>query len=328
MYRGGEEAPEPYGSWMDKMLKAASDTVESAELVMRRASEFKPAYPTLTPEQISDMERLWQRYLDEEKSFYYYWDAVPNTYAEGRNPYDENGRTPMSCATFVQMIWSGISPTTFVGKSGRYDGTIVTAFDWGYDFKFPLRKASGLRKRVDDESEKGTKAELVDFVQPYGGDDYRESYSANTYYVSEGSDREDGQHFASYLGGASMAQELYILGCEIPMSEIMPGDMLFFRSPSLSDAHYDPSERKSFRNISHLAICCSTEHKKDGHIGIVECGGFHGADDPFLEFGMNAPHNTEIVHYADLANRICMVARHPAAFFTEYSKVGEKFEER
>lgn len=348
MGAASEKAPKPHKAWVDKVLNAAAETEKNAELVLRHASAYKPAYPKLDDDQINQMRTLWEAYLKTQKddygnwkqknnNFYYWWDAVPNTYAhtDENKPFDAEGRTPMSCATFVQMIWGGISPDTFVGKKNDYDATIATAFDWGYDFRFPLRPAAYKHKKIpegyDGINDPRLKPEqvYVDFVQPNKNidpNDFKGSYSANTYYTTDSEGKLGSQHFASFLGGAQMAHELYILGCEIPMSEIMPGDMLFFRSTSLSDAQFDTSEWKSFRNISHLAICSSIEGKEQGHIRIVECGGFHDADQPFLEFGIDPTKNaaTEIVHYADLANRICMVARHPAAFGIG-NAVGEKF---
>lgn len=346
MGAAGEKAPKPHKAWVDNVLKAAAETEKNAELVLRHASAYKPAYPKLDDDKLADMKKLWEAYLAYQKDekgnpkandhFYYFWDAVPNTYAhtDENKPFDAEGRTPMSCATFVQMIWSGVSPKTFEGKKDEYDATIVKddpGFDWGYDFRFPLRPAAYKHKKIPEGYDGINDPRLtpeqvyVDFVQPHN-DSYKDSYSANSYYTTDSDGKLGSQHFASFLGGAQMAHELYILGCEIPMSEIMPGDMLFFRSTSLSDAQLDTSEWKSFRNISHLAICSSIEGKEQGHIRIVECGGFHDADQPFLEFGIDPAKNTatEIVHYADLANRICMVARHPAAFGID-NAVGEKF---
>lgn len=260
--------------------------------------------PELREDQRSQLFALIEQYRTNSTNFVYDVNTTRNSYAEGAKPFNSDGRIRIGCDTLCLLAWAGIDPASFVGKNNTtYTGELVKAFDWGYQFKFPNRKLNGVT--LSSGSPPG-------FTKP-NADSYEGSYSYNSYY-SPDSTREDKQVFRGFMSGSDMAQELFILGCEIPISEVQVGDMVFFKAKRLNDGEGDEAEAGAFRNISHLGLIYDVSHISDGMIGFIECTDVYDASKPIQRTRPWEDLKTYYSRAINLESRICMVARHPAAF--------------
>ncbi len=221
------------------------------------------------------------------------------------------GKYFLNCGIFVQMIWMGRNLEDFTSNLSTPTKSISTAFSWGYYFDFTsARNAYGVCRND------GSK------------------YSFNTY--PSGTSRP----FITFDNAASMAQELYDKGCEIPYGEADVGDLVFYRAESIIDGDTDDLEESSFRNITHVGIVydltaagvpiiaeCTNVYSNHimGKCGISTAGGaFYGVGGATTPFG--------VVRGANLGFRNVMCARHPVAFghtgnvpaaFAPYRQKGE-----
>lgn len=203
------------------------------------------------------------------------------------------GKYFLNCGLFAQMIWMGRKLEDFTSNLSTPTKSITKAFSWGYYFDFlPARNAYGQCKSD------GSK------------------YSFNTY--PSGSSRP----FITFDNAASMAQELYDKGYEIPYGEADIGDLVFYRAESLIDGDTDDLEESSFRNITHVGIVydltaagdpiiaeCTNVYSNDimGKCGISTAdGAIHNVKGATSPFG--------VVRGANLGFRNVMCARHPVAF--------------
>ena len=193
-----------------------------------------------------------------------------------------NSKYILNCGLFAQMIWMGRNIADFTSNMTTPIITITKAFNWGYYFNFTAaKKAYGVMK---DEST---------------------YYSGNTYTNDGG-----GTSFVSFDNAAAMAQELYRKGFEVPYGKVEVGDLIFYRSRSITDNSTDTLEQTSFKYITHVAIVYDIT---DDGPTIIECTnaftnpiGKSGLGNDVTRFGN--------VRGADLENRVVMAARHPAAF--------------
>jgi hypothetical protein len=269
--------------------------------------------PSLPEEKRLALKSISNAYFNNRTKFYYEFSPNRNIYATKGETYTDNAKARINCANFAQLVWAGISPETFFNVEG-YDGTIVKSLDWGYWFRFFNRRVSG--KTNSDGS-------LIHFVKP-NEENYEGSYSWNSYY-SEGSEREDGQIFKSYMDAADMAHELYVMGCEIPINKVQMGDLVFFEAQHLNDGQSDGFQQMCFRNIGHVAFVHNVTFENGRPMfNFVHSMDFLGASTPITSTYADASSNWDRTYYAALENTICMVARHPAAFGIS-NPVGDKF---
>lgn len=260
------------------------------------------SYPSLTDEQKNELKILMDDYYAAASKFVYDGTARRQCYAytsSGNitttsltNCRNTNKKYYLNCGLFAQLIWLGRSIEDFKSTPT----TIITKeFDWGYYFDFLLaRNAFGVKKK------NGT------------------YYRGNTY---EG---ESGTCLISFDNAAAMATELYYKGFEIPYSECEIGDLVFYRSDSISDGDNDELEQTSFRYITHVGIvydivdntpiimeCTSSGTYSNGCIG--RCGvtksAYITSADTEKTLG-----TLGLTRGAGLTNRVVMAARHPAAF--------------
>ena len=271
------------------------------------------SYPSLMDEQKSTLKVLMDDYYAAADKFVYDGTARRQCYAytsSGKitttsliNCRNTNKKYYLNCGLFAQMIWLGRSiedfkntPTTIINKE----------FDWGYYFDFLLaQNAFGVKKK------NGT------------------YYRGNTY---EG---DNGTCLISFDNAAAMAAELYYKGFEIPYSECEIGDLVFYRSDSISDGDNDELEQTSFRYITHVGVvydivdgtpiimeCTSAGTYSNGCIG--RCGITKNAytTSSSDEKTLGA---LGLTRGAGLTNRVVMAARHPAAFGNQ-GNVPAKFE--
>lgn len=258
--------------------------------------------PSLSDDKKLALKKLMDDYYNNAEKFIYDGTARRQCYAYTssgkittsslKNCRDTNKKYYLNCGLFAQMIWLGRSvsdfkntPTTLIAKE----------FGWGYYFDFLMaQNAFGIKKKS------GT------------------FYKGNTYEGNKGT------CFVSFDNAAAMAAELYYKGFEIPYSECEIGDLVFYRSDSISDGLNDELEQTSFKYITHVGIVYDIA---DNTPIIMECtsGGiyYNGcigrcgiAKSSFMTSSCSEKTlgDLGLTRGAGLTNRIVMAARHPAAF--------------
>lgn len=260
--------------------------------------------PTLTAEQKSQMKSLMDQYFNNDSKFIYDGTARRQCYAYTTsgdisttsltNCRDSNDKYYLNCGLFAQMVWMGRAVSDFDITTPTK--AITKAFDWGYYFEFLIAQNAFGVKKTDGSY-----------------------YSGNTYTTSSG-----GTAFITFDNAASMANELYSKGYEIPYSQCDIGDLVFYRSSDISDGETDELEQTSFRYITHVAICydvvdgtpvfmeCTSagtySSRCTGRYGITKTP-YHNASGAERTLG-----NLNLTRGAKLSNKVVMCARHPAAF--------------
>lgn len=264
-----------------------------------------PSLPSLSDEQKIVMKELMDGYYAASDKFVYDGTARRQCYAYTssgkittsslKNCRNENKKYYLNCGLFAQMVWMGRAISDFKNTPS----TLITkAFGWGYYFDFLMaQNAFGVKKKSGA------------------------FYKGNTY---EG---VNGTCFVSFDNAAAMAAELYYKGFEIPYSECEIGDLVFYRSDSISDGMNDELEQTSFKHITHIGIvydivnntpiiieCTSSGTYSNGCIG--RCG---IVKSPFATSSGSEKMlgDLGITRGAGLTNRVVMAARHPAAFGLE-----------
>lgn len=258
--------------------------------------------PSLSKSKKETLKRLMDDYYLAAKKFCYNGTARRQCYShdsDGKittlsldNCRNNNKKYYLNCGLFVQMIWMGRKISDF---SSTPTTSITKEFDWGYYFDFLMaQNAFGVKKKNGD------------------------FYSGNTY------ENTNGCFFVTFDNAAAMAAELYCRGFEIPYNTCDIGDLVFYRSDSISDGYNDELEQTSFRCITHVGIvydiidgtpiimeCTSEGTYSNGCIG--RCGitkeSFKTSAGDVKNLGALG-----LTRGAGLTNRIVMTARHPSAY--------------
>lgn len=261
--------------------------------------------PSLSTEQKNQIKSLIDQYYSSASLFYYDGTARRQCYAYTTageisttsltHCMNNDNKYYINCGLFAQMIWMGRNIADF-GTTPTT--TISTAFNWGYYFDFLLaQNAFGVKKSNGNY---------------YSGNTYESG--ANTYFIS-------------FDNAAAMAFELYSKGYEIPFKQCEVGDLVFYRSDSISDSYNDALEQTSFRYITHVGVVYDIV---DGTPIIAEstssgtysngCIGRCGVTTTSYTTSTGITKtlgSLGLTRGAGLSNRIVMVARHPAAFGVE-----------
>ncbi len=265
---------------------------DTSATVGTNASEAKTVYigsaPSLTDAQKASMKSLMDAYLANKSLFVYDGSFRRQSYAHANSVPSLSGDIDgcmyqnqyiLNCGLFAQMIWMGRNISDFTATPTT---AITTAFDWGYYFDFTAAKrAYGVMKNPTTY------------------------YSGNSYTNDSG-----GTSFVTFDNAAAMAQELYRKGYEVPYGKVEVGDLIFYRSRSITDGDTDTLEQTSFKYITHVAVVYAVT--EDGPVVAESTNAFtaalgkSGLSAMVTKFGN--------VRGADLENRVVMAARHPAAF--------------
>lgn len=294
---------------------------------------YSKGIPQLSDTQKEQLKQLMDEYLSIRKNnsyiFTYQGSHTRNAYAEASTAASSTGKAKVNCETFAQLIWMGRSPHDFMDMAS-YSPTITKSFNWGYYFDFPLRNAYNVKypKLVSGSYWPG-------FYNPvssdYWGDwdsdgnikNFAESYSYGSYYDNDVVSDDQKQWPLSFMDAGNLAMECIINGWDIPLSEVQIGDMLFMRSPSLTDGRSDDFHNKVYEHISHAALCYGKDslglpiliESTDGWNDTIMCTGLGPKCESIL------PNNHSESRWAwtrartaDLLSRIVLCARHPAAF--------------
>lgn len=268
-----------------------------------------PGSPSLTDTQKNQLISLVDDYRGIRDRFSYDYDAIRDIYAKESDAVDGT-LYRINCGLFLQLLWMGRSAGDYPPLvddnsvspplvAGEYDNAITKAFDWGFYFPFARHAAYGL---------KNSSGGYFGWKKP-NEDSYKGSYSWNSHYSAAGDAADNYQIWDTFAYAADMAEELYRLGCEVPMAEIEVGDILFFRSASLSDGDSDLYETRAFRHISHAAMLYGWS-SEDLPI-FVEATAL---TPPIIRTSLSYSSDYDKARAANLMGRVCMVARHPAAY--------------
>lgn len=256
--------------------------------------------PKLDEEKRAALVSLMDSYFNNRDQTLYVGDVNRNQYSTAGYAFDGDGKLEHNCSSLAQLVWGGVAASTFIGKSATYNGEITKEFDWGYYFKFPMRVAAGL---------KNSSGKPYGYVQPEPGHTYG-SYGNNSYYSEDG-DSVYNQAYKTYMTAADMAVELSLMGFEIPLSEVMEGDLVFFETPRTDDNVYDGFEKSSFKRINHVAMVYNVD-KENGTIMFFESSAAYASQ--MGKSGLTSTAGVNITRAAQLMTRIVMCARHPAAY--------------
>lgn len=246
-------------------------------------------YPSLSDFKKQQLKNLMAEYFNNRSKFLYDGGVRRESYAYPREASSLGGtldgclwggKYVINCGVFAQLIWMGRSLSDYDTPTTK----ITTDFDWGYYFNFyAAQRAYGIKRPSDGAY-----------------------YLANSY-----TDKNGVKHFVGFDGAATMANELYTMGCEIPYSEVQVGDLVFYRSPSLIDGSIDELEQSVFRYITHVGIVYDIDpvygpiimESTDAFTSAI---GRCGMSDTLSQFGR--------IRGAGQEQRVCMAARHPAAW--------------
>lgn len=288
---------------------AESDDVSSLGGLIR--SIGRGTYPTLTATQRNAIVNLVNSYYNKRLNGsaynFVYTGGVNRNYYANKDCFNSSGQVKLNCSTFVQMVWAGISPDSFVGKRSSFNGSVTKVFDWGYWFEFPYRKFYHLTAPNGDTGA----LTMYGYIQP-NANSYEDAYSITTYYSPNGSTANKKQFPRTFMTAADMARELKFLGCEVPLSEAMTGDLVFLKAPRLDDNQADETDNASYMNINHVAIITNSTNIADNDLTFVECT-------PYFDSALGVAkisHATTANSFraVEIIDRIVMVARHPSAF--------------
>lgn len=297
------------GTWSDWMKTVKTGSAEWNNLV--RVESIK-RHPSLTNAQKSAIKALIRDYWNNRTTFYYEWDHTRNAFADGSAYNSENGKWKLNCGTFVQNILMGRSVNDYVGKTAdTYSNTITKTdvSDFGYYFEHENRKiAYGLAKN----SSATTPSEYYyGYTKPLANS-YKYSYSRNSYWTqsAENAGNIGGQHFRSYMTAADLAFELYKKGCEISMSELEVGDILFNKHQGDDETESSTFFSKmSWRNIAHVFMVYDIS--ADGNITLVECTDY---STPIMLREQNSTYNDARTRFVYLMQNTVFCARLPSAW--------------
>ena len=269
--------------------------------------------PTLTAEQKAQIKQLAKDYYsDASNTFYYFGDLARNDYATANSWITSQSRWGINCETFVQMVWMGRSVDDFKGKTAStYSPNITKAFDWGYYWNFEQRTLlAGLAKR----DENGEITGYYGFHQPNKDDaenPNKGSYSINTTY-NRNSQNLYNQSFKSFMVAGDMAYELWKMGCEIPISELDVGDIIFNASDELYGEREDYT-KGCWKRISHVSMVY--DKAEDGTLTIVESSDVYGADTyPIFTVSEKSTIDNDKLRAYNIQRNCVKAFRHPAAF--------------
>lgn len=298
-----------------------------------KAQSFKKLYPSLTSKQKSTMKNLMDAWLkdDVRNKFYYEYNHNRDKFASNAC-YDANHKVDgvsapafmLNCSTFAQQIIMGRSPSDFVDANGNSKGTAYTSiittadgFDFGYYFQF--RDRATMYGLVRDSYQTFDDTQAPDSKtnpNPYYGwhnpnadkTNYEGSYSYNTFYDPNGNAKCK-QIFNNFCYANDMAKELWEMGCEVPISAIEQGDILFFYDIDITD---DVGEfnKVAWKNITHVGLVYNVGDKP-GDISIIDCT---TNTPPIITRGRTYRGEVDIVQGGGLMRKVAMVARMPIAF--------------
>lgn len=267
---------------------SAGETTEEGASVVYIGNNIN-VIPSLSSTQKAQMVSLMDDYMNNKSLFTYNGTYRRESYAYA-NTSDgsdingcvevDTGKYFLNCGLFAQMVWMGRAISDYTTTPTT---AITKAFDWGYYFDFLEAKRAYGVTRADGSY-----------------------YGHNTFVNDAGTTK-----FLSLDGASVMAKELFRKGYEIPYSEVEVGDLVFYRKRNISDASEDDFEQSAFRYISHVGIVYSVDPVYGPMIyestdAFTSGMGKFGLGDDASAYGN--------IRAVDLETRVCMAARHPAAW--------------
>lgn len=287
-------------------------SITNEEMISRSA-----LYPSLTAKQKRDILSLISEYKSVKSRIYYDYDSTILSFLDAADTYTSGNKIRLCCDTFAELIWGGVSASTFPDASTSYTGNIVKAFDWGYFSPHMIRQRTvGLASR--DSS-----GNIIEF---YGfrtiGNTVNKSYSYNTRYTSGGT-LLNSQKWLGGLGANDLANELYLGGYEVPPSKADVGDLVFYTAtPYASASDEFPQFNSAFRQIFHVAIITA---RINGFFEVAEITSENNGASPLVTRSIFSEDDFLCARSGFMQRYAVMFARHPAAFGI-VGNVPEKFQ--
>lgn len=301
------------GTVVDEIVHPAiMSDLTNAEVISRAVQ-----YPSLTAKQKSDILSLISEYKSVKSRIDYDYDSTMLSFLDAADTYTSGNKLRLCCDTFAELIWGGVSASTFSDASTSYTGNIVKAFDWGYFSPHMIRQRTvGLASR--DSS-----GNIIEF---YGfrtiGNTVNKSYSYNTRYTSGGT-LLNSQKWLGGLSANDLANELYLGGYEVPPSKADVGDLVFYTAtPYASASDEFPQFNSAFRQIFHVAIITA---RINGFFEVAEVTSENNGASPLVVRSIFSEDDFLCARSGFMQRYAVMFARHPAAFGAE-GNVPEKFQ--
>lgn len=296
---GNTPAP---GSVTEEML--------DAELKGRIEEAANKKCPTLTEDQKRSIKNLcynYWYYASQQNLFVYKAAKYRDALTSADTAFD-GGKAVINCSLFLQNIMMGRKVSDYAKKS-TYTPAIKKAFDFGHYAKFKsYQMCYGLHKDGDTPE-----TYYYNFRRGVSSDSLENSFSDNSYWSpqAESEGRLGGQYFNPYMAANDIARELYEMGCEIPLSELDVGDIIFIKNIAPMDGSTTNfyHDRICWRQIAHAAIV--SDVTSDGNFLFTHSS---ASTTPITRFGYGVKGDSAKLLTTRLLNNIVMCARLPVAF--------------
>lgn len=287
---------------------------------------YRGFLPQLSVQQKQIIQNLVLKYIDNRKYFYYEYNSIRDKYADGScytpksrvvqdfpevADVDLDGFFITNCSLYVQLLMMGRDPSDFIDKDDetyspnitKYVDPTYGEYDFGYYFDFIDRaKCYGV----------GVRDEHGNLTRLYGYSGVgEEAASYNTRYSTGNSTGlyVDGQpinqSWLLFETASDMALELYRKGCEIQLSDLEIGDLVFTRPIYINDSF----DATSYRGIGHVVM-----------VYAIDADGLPQFTEAFWRYptlvrrGYDFDDDVDVLYTQQILRYAVMCARNPAAF--------------
>lgn len=290
------------------------------------SNNYNATLPKLSYKRKRIIRNLIEKYIDNRQYFYYEFNSTRNIYADNScyTPKSEvveqfpaaasvdlDGFFIINCSLYVQLLLMGRDPGDFINKDDEsyapditiYEDPTYGEYDFGYYFDFVDReKCYGV----------GVRDEHGDLIRLYGySGTGEEAASYNTRYSTGNTTGlyVDGQpinqSWLLFMTASDMALELWRKGCEIQMSDLDIGDLVFTKQIYINDSF----EATSFRGIDHVVMVYDFD--VNGLPKFTEASWLYPS---LVKRGYDFEEDVDVLRTQKILRYAVMCARNPAAF--------------
>ena len=287
---------------------------------------YRGFLPQLSYKKKQIIQNLVLKYIENRKYFYYEYNSIRNKYADGScytpksrvvqdfpevADIDLDGFFITNCSLYVQLLMMGRDPSDFIGKDyetyspniTKYVDPTYGEYDFGYYFDF-IDRAKCYGVGVRDEHDNLTR------LYGYSGVG-EEATSYNTRYSTGNSTglyvngQPINQSWLLFETASDMALELYRKGCEIQLSDLQIGDLVFTRPVYINDSF----DATSYRGIGHVVMVYAFD--ADGLPKFTESAWMYPT---LVRRGYDFDEDVDVLYTQKILRYAVMCARNPAAF--------------